>query len=102
MVDDTEGRRDVCVDAIDCGAVFSPSRSSSESSPPMAKGPFSSGMRLNDDRVSEEAWRSSDDCEGVGLVTESKLCLAFLLSFCRSISCCPLSSVKVRTASKRF
>lgn len=68
----------------------------------MANGVFSSGMRLRDDRASEEACKSSDDCDGVGLAIESKLFLAFFLSFCRSISCCPLSRVKVRTASKRF
>lgn len=42
--DDIEGVRELRRDGEDCDGVFGASASSSESSPPMAKGLFSSGM----------------------------------------------------------
>lgn len=67
----------------------------------MANGLFSSGILVNGDRAPEGVCKSSSDCESVGLVATSEELPAFLFSFCRSISCWPLSRVKARTASKR-
>lgn len=101
--EDMEGLRELWTDGDVWAGVFCPSCSSSESSsPPMAKGLFSSGIRPNGDRAPEAAWGSSSDADRTGLVAASlDPFSAFRLSFWRSISCCPLSSVNSRTASKR-
>ncbi len=101
-VDEIDCLREVWTEAESCAGVCGPSPSSSESSPPMAKGLlFSSGMRPRGDRAPDERRGSSSEAERTGLATASRFS-AFLRSFCRSISCWPLSRVNSRTASKRL
>lgn len=54
-LDEIDGRLEVGTEGEDCDGVRWPSPSSSESSPPMAKGLFSSGMRVSGDRDPDEA-----------------------------------------------
>lgn len=61
--------REVLRDGEDWDGVVGTSASSSESSPPMAKGLPSSGMCVNGDRVPDRL-RSSTDCD-VGLLLPS-------------------------------
>jgi hypothetical protein len=99
-VEDMEVEREFLREGEDWDGVLGTSASSSESSPPMAKGLFSSWMCVNGERVPDRL-RSSTDCE-TGLLLSSLAEFAFRSWFCRSISCCPLSSVKVRRAWNRF